>query len=104
MLTTIIALFVVNAVAHIISFQRLRKIKAPNATGTLAFVFINFMIAFLLWQGLVWSKWLALIFPVVGGLGLLVTTILKSKGTRIDYVILALDIAIVELVLNHYFL
>jgi len=99
---TIISLFIANAAAHIISYQKLKQVKAPNAMGVLAFVFINALIAVFLWQSLEWAKWLALIFPTVGGLGLLMTTILKRKGTWIDYVILILDIAIVGLVLNHY--
>jgi len=104
MVVTIIALYIANAIAHIISYQRLRKVKAPNARGVLAFVFINALIALLFWQGLNWAKWLAFIFPAVGGLALLFGTILKGKGTWIDYVILALDIVIVSLVLNFYIL
>ena len=100
----IIVLFIANAIAHIISYQRLRQAKAPNAIGVLAFVFIYAIIAVLLWQDLNWSKWLAIIFSAVGSLGLLTTTILKGKGTWIDYVILALDIAIVGLVVKQYFL
>jgi hypothetical protein len=98
----LIGLFIASAVAHIISYQKLRQVKAPHALGVLAFVFINFIIAFLLWQEFDWSKWLALIFPAVGGLGLLATTILKGKATRIDYVILIFDIAIVGWVLKYY--
>jgi len=102
MTSIIISVLIANAIAHIISFQKLRKAEAPNSMGVLAFVFLNFIIAFLLWQGIAWAKWLALIFPATGGLGLLVTTILKSKGTWIDYVILVLDIVIVGLVLYYY--
>ena len=102
MTITIIALFIANVLAHIISFLRLRKVKAPNATGVLAFVFINATIVLLFWQGLTWAKWLALIFPTVGGLALLFGNILKGKETWIDYLILALDIVIVGLVLNYY--
>jgi len=104
MIYTIIILFIANALAHIISFQKLQKIKAPNAMGVLAFVFINAIIAVLLWQGIAWSKWLALVFPAIGGLGLLFTTILKGKGTWIDFIILFLDIGIIGLVLNYYIL
>lgn len=100
-MTTIISLLLANAVAHIVSYLKLRKVKAPNATGVLAFVFINALIAILIWQGLAWAKWLALIFPAVGGLALLFTTILRGKGTWIDYVILILDIIIISLVLIH---
>ncbi len=60
------------------------------------------MIAFLIWQGISWAKWLALAFPAIGGLGLLRITIFKGKGTWIDFVILALDIVIVGLVINYY--
>lgn len=98
----IILLFVANAIAHIISYLKLKKAKSPNAMGVLAFVFINFIMALLLWQRLDWAIWLALIFPTFGGLGLLVTTIRKGKGTWIDYAILVLDITIVALVLNYY--
>lgn len=96
---TLIYLLIANAIAHIISFVKLNKIKAPNAMGVLLFVFINAIIAFLLWQGFAWVKWLALAFPLLGSLGLLFTTILKKKGTWIDYIILMLDIFIVSLVL-----
>lgn len=104
MTLTIIALFLANAIAHIISYNNLRKTKSPNANGVLVFVFINALLALLLWQKLSWAKWLALIFPAIGGLGLITTTISKGKGTWIDYVILILDIAIVGLILKHYFL
>lgn len=96
---TLIYLLIANAVAHIVSFVKLNQVKAPNAMGVLAFVFINAGIAALLWQGFAWAKWLALAFPFIGGLGLLFTTILKKKGTWIDYIILVLDIFIVALVL-----
>lgn len=98
---TIIYLLIANAIAHIISFVKLKKTNAPNAMGVLAFAFINAMIAFSLWQGFTWVKWLALAFPLIGGLGLLLTTILKKKGTWIDYIILTLDILIVTLMLKN---
>jgi len=104
MTTTIIALLLANAIAHIISFQKLRKVKAPNAMGVLAFAFINLIIALLLWQELGWAKWLALAFPAIGGLGLCTTTIFKGKGTWIDYIILILDIAVLGLIFKHYIL
>lgn len=101
---TLISLFLANALAHVVSYQRLTKAKAPNATGVLVFVFINAIIAALLWQGISWAKWPALIFPSVGGLALLLTTIIKGEGTWIDYFILLLDIAIIGIVLTTYFL
>lgn len=98
---TIIYLLIANAIAHIISFVKLKKINAPNTMGVLLFVFINAAIAVLLLLGFAWAKWLALAFPLIGGLGLLLTTILKKKGTWIDYIILMLDIFIVTLILKN---
>jgi len=103
-LTLLIVALLGNAIAHIISYLRLRQVKSPGATGVLVFVFINALIALFLWQDLSWTKWFALIFPTIGGVGLLTTTILKGKGAWIDYVILILDIVIIGLVLNYYFL
>lgn len=100
----IVWLFIANAIAHIISYQKLKKTKAPNTIGVLTFVTINLVMAFLLWKDVAWSKWLALIFPIIGGLGLLFTAILKGKGTWIDYVILILDILLVSFVLQHFFM
>jgi len=100
---TIIGLLIANAIAHIISFVRLNKINSPDKNGVLAFVFINAIVAVLLWQGIDWAKYLALIFPLLGGLGLLFTNILKGKGTWIDYLILALDVALVVLIINYIF-
>lgn len=101
---TLIYLLISNAIAHIISYTKLKQAKAPNAMGVLAFVFINAIIAILLWQGLNWAKWLALAFPLIGGFGLLITTILKKKGTWIDYIIFVLDILIIFLIIKNYIL
>ncbi len=97
----IVALFLVNAVAHIISYLKLRKTKAPNSLGVLVFVFINGAIAGLLWQEIAWATWPAIIFPAIGGLGLLFTTILKGKAIWIDYLILVLDITIISLLTRY---
>jgi len=103
-MNAIVSLFIANAVAHIISYLQLKKNQSPDATGVLVFVFVNAIIAILLWQGMDWAKWLALGFPALGGIALLTTTIFKGKGTWIDFVILVLDIAIIGLVLKHYIL
>jgi len=92
---------VANAIAHVISYLKLRKSKSPNAVGVLAFVFINAIIAVLLWQGVSWAIWLALAFPLIGGLALLFTTIIPGKGGWIDYLILLFDIATLVFVLFH---
>lgn len=100
----IIIAFIANSVLHIISFLNLKKSKSPNATGVLVFVFINAIIAYLLWKDIEWAKWVAVIFPILGGIGLLMTTIMKGKGQWVDYLIFILDIVIVYLVLNLYIL
>ena len=101
MLITIILLFVANSILHSVSYLKLKQAKASNATGVLVFVFINVIIAFLLWQVMYWAKWLALIFTALGALGLLFTTIFKGKGTWIDYLILILDVVIVVLTIKY---
>jgi len=93
----IIILFVLNAVAHIISHKKLKAADSTLSNGVLAFVFINGIIALLLLLGINWVNWLAIIFPLIGGLALLFTTILKGKGTLIDYIILILDVWIIIL-------
>jgi len=104
MLYLLISAFVANAIAHIISFQKLKKAKDANAAGVLAFVFINALIALLIGLGFSWAKWPAIAFPAIGGLALFFTTLIQGKGGWIDYVILALDILIISLVLTLYFL
>jgi len=101
---TIIILLIANAIAHVISYRKLKAANDGGANGVAGFVGINLILALILWQGFPWAKWPVLIFPLIGGLGLLLTTIIKGKGTWIDYLILALDIAIVGLTLNHYIL
>jgi len=100
----IIGLLVANAIAHVVSFKKLKDANDNSANGVAAFVVINLALAVILGLGFAWAKWPVLLFPLIGGLGLLLTTIIKGKGTWIDYVILILDIAIVGLVLNHYIL
>lgn len=100
---TIIGLLIANAIAHIVSFVRLNNIKSPDRFGVMAFVFINAIVAALLWLGFDWAKWLALIFPALGGLGLFATSIVKGKGTWIDYVILILDILLVVFGIMYFF-
>jgi len=82
---------------NVISYIRLNKEEDPGANGVLAFVFINAIIAVLFFLDYDWSKWLALAFPAIGGLGLLMTSLVKGKGTLVDYIIFALDVALVIL-------
>jgi len=104
MITTLIGIFAANAFAHVISFQKLRQAKAADAPGVLVFAFINAVIAVLLWQGIGWTKWLALAVPVIGGAALFFTKIIKGHGTWIDYIILILDILAIGLCLKYFIL
>ena len=97
-MTPIILALIANLIAHTISFIQLNKVKDPNSKGVLVFVFVNAIIAFLLWQQFDWAKWLALIFPFLGGLALLIGTIAKGRAKWIDYVIIVLDVSVICLV------
>lgn len=94
---TIIYLLIANAIAHIISFAQLRKAKSPNATGVFVFIFVNAILAGLLWLGMAWAPWLVVACAIIGGVGLLTTTLIPKKGTWIDFVILLLDMSIIGL-------
>ncbi len=92
-------LFASNAAAHVGSYRQLVANDRPNRTGVLVFVVINAALAVLVGLDLAWVKWLALIFPLLGGLGLSAATIVPGEGTPIDFVILGLDMVIVAVVL-----
>lgn len=72
--------------------------------GVFAFFCINSIIAALLWQEVPWATWPALLFPIVGGLALLTTTIIRGKGKWIDYTILFLDMIMVYLAVQKFFI
>lgn len=91
----IVVALLLNALAHVVSFRQLQANESPNARGVGAFVAINTAIAVLLILGQDWAKWLALIFPAVGGTALFVRTISKGSGKAIDWVILVLDLILV---------
>lgn len=99
----VIYLLSANAVLHVISFIVLNNRKDPSRFGVIAFAFINVTIALFLLQNLSWANWLALIFPAIGFTGLFLT-IKSSKSPRIvDYSILAIDTAIIILMVNKLF-
>ena len=91
----IVVALLLNALAHVVSFRQLQAEQSPNAPGVGAFVAINTVIAVLLILGQDWAKWLALVFPAIGGAGLFVQTISKGKASTIDWVILVLDVILV---------
>lgn len=93
----IITLLMANAIAHVISFVQLRKVQSPHATGVFIFIFVNALLAGLVWFNVNWAMYLVLIGAIIGCLGLLITTLLPKKGQWVDYVILLLDISIISL-------
>jgi len=99
MINSIIGIFITNCIAHLISFQRLKKTNSSDAPGVLVFSVINAIIAVLLWQDFSWGKWIALVVPFIGGSALLFTKIIRGQGNWIDYVILILDILAIGLCL-----
>lgn len=99
----IIFLFVLNAIAHLVSFWKLPNKKNSDAGGILGFAILNTGIAYLLWQGFDWAKWFALILPIIGGAGLFSTSIIKGKGRWIDYLIFLIDVVIVYFVATTLF-
>lgn len=98
----VIILLLINAFFHAISFFLLRNDKAPSRWGVLAFVIINTVIGVSLLKGTEWAEFLALAFPLIGGVGLSLQ-IKKTKYPYIDYVILGLDILIVGIMLYLFF-
>lgn len=99
----IIYLLFANALFHLISFMILLKQKSPDKMGVFAFILINAGIGVLLLMGLIWAKWLALIFPVIGFTGLASTIKKSSVPKLINYAILILDASIVVLVISILF-
>lgn len=89
--------FFANAFAHIISFLMLRSKKVSNfyVAGVFAFIFINLGIGILLMQniGWPWAKYLALIFPAMGGTALSSQMITKkAEGNFLNYFMVFLDV------------
>lgn len=102
MVTLLISLCILNTLAHLVAFKQLSKAKDPSKIGVLIFAFINTSLALLFSYRIEWAKWPALIFPLLGGSLLVFTTILKGKGTWIEYVLLLLDIGIIITVLTKF--
>lgn len=101
--------FFANALAHILSFFILRNKKAPNGlvAGVFAFIFINLGIGILLLQNIGWSwvKYLALIFPALGGSALssqIATS--KAEGNFLNYFMILLDVISVGIMIYLLFL
>ena len=99
----LLALFVINGIAHIFLFRKLKRTNEPNPTSALPFVLIYPIFGILIWQGIDSIKWPALVVPILGLLALLFTSIFKGKGQFIDYFIAILDTMIPILVFLHLF-
>ena len=99
----LLALFVINGIAHIFLYRKLKRTKEPNPTSALPFVLIYPIFGILIWQCIDWVKWPSLVIPILGLLALLFTSILKGKGQFIDYFIAILDTVIPILVLLYLF-
>lgn len=89
--------FFVNAFAHIISFLTLRSKKESFffIAGVFAFIFINLRIGILLMKNIGWSwaKYLAFIFPAMGGMALSSQMITKkAEGNFLNYFMVFLDV------------
>lgn len=96
--TLVIGLLLANAVLHVISYFELEHQQSNQRWGALAFVLINALLAALFTRSLIWARYLAIVFPLIGGIGLL-TQLKSSKIPKwINYAILIVDAAIVGLV------
>ena len=99
----LLALFVINGISHIFLVRKLKRTNEPNPTAALPFVLIYPLFGILIWQGIDWVKWPALVIPILGLLALLLTSITKGKGQFIDYFIAILDTIIPILVFLYLF-
>ncbi len=99
----LLALFTVNGISHIFLFRKLKRTNEPNPTSALPFVLLYILFGILIWQGVGWVKWPALVIPILGLLALLLTSISKGKGQFIDYFIAILDAVIPILVFLYLF-
>ncbi len=93
-----IYLLLANVIAHIIQFVFLNRINSSERWGVLLFAFINAGLAYLLYQyTFFWTPFLAVLFPMLGMLGL-AAALKNSAGNKwISYLILLLDMGIVIL-------
>lgn len=99
----LLVLFIINGISHIFLFRKLKRTNEPNPTLALPFVLIYPLFGILIWQGIGWVKWAALVIPILGLLALLSTSITKGKGQLIDYFIAILDTIIPILVFMYLF-
>lgn len=104
MIEGLLGLFMLNAFLHVLSFNYLNRIDDPTKMGVLAFVFINLIIAALIYFGIEWAKYPALIFPLIGGIALFTTTMIPKKGRPVDYAILGVDVVTIIVVLFFWIL
>lgn len=105
LITLGIILLIANAIAHLVQSMRLRQegAAANQTMGVLAFVVINGIVALLLIFNQNWARYLALVFPLLGGTALALT-FRQSGGSRtLSIVILLLDVALI-LIFSYLFI
>ena len=97
MLLSAVILLIANALAHVLQYLRMRAESAPSQeqAGVLAFAIINGLIALFLGLNLSWAEYLALAFPLIGGVGLSLNLRNSGGSKALSYLILALDAALV---------
>ena len=91
---SLVALSLANAAAHWVSYNAMKKRKAPGANGVLSFCFVNAGLAISTYHFMEapWAQKLGMAFPSIGCLGLCTNKLIPGKGTAIDYVVFVLDI------------
>lgn len=91
----IITCLVLNAIMHVVSFYYLNKQQENSRWGVFAFVLINIIIALLLQMNISWAIYLAIVFPVIGGIGLMATLKASKAPLWVDLSILGLDLTLI---------
>lgn len=86
-----IYLLFANMLAHFIQYARLRQQESPSRWAVLIFADINLILAVLLLKGFDWANYLAIIFALIGFLGLLATLKNSTGYKTIDRLILVLN-------------
>lgn len=84
-----------NAVLHLVSFNILNKRGDANKRPVLIFALINALLAIFMSKGQSWAYFPALIFPMVGLLGLAFQMKNGADKSWVNLSILGLDVAII---------
>lgn len=99
----VIYLLFANAALHVISLAILQAKQGGNRSGTFLFAVINGVLGFALFRSMSWALWPALILPAIGFLGLSITYASSGGSKLVNLLILAVDAAIVGLMVKYMF-